>query len=136
MKETSLYANGHLFVAAVRILNHLNSAPPKVGDVSNLLKLSPEVGNLILRKLTREGIVESGEGPYDQRLFVREHGNLERLLETEEKSGFDEALETFKNRRKNMDREISSFKEKQAEKQKNLFADLEKQMKKKLEADS
>lgn len=136
MKENNLYTNGHLFVAAVRILNHLNSAPPRVEDVSNLLRFSSEMGGLIFRKLAREGIVESGEGPYDQRLFVREHGNLERLLEIEEKSGFDEALETFKNRRKNIDREVSSFQEKQVEKKKSLFAALEKQMKKKLETDS
>lgn len=135
MKENSLYTNGHLFVAAVRILNHLNNAPPRLEEVADLLKCSPELGNLILRRLVREDIIEPGEGPYGQRLFIRDHRNLENLMEAAQKSGFDEALEKFKSRHKNMDREISVFQEKQSEKKKNLFAELEKQMKKKMDSD-
>ena len=61
MKTNDLYTTAHLFVAAVRLLDHRDGAPPPVESVCELLNYSNEKGSYLLNRLKELGIVETVE---------------------------------------------------------------------------
>lgn len=126
------YQEGHLFAAAVRILEHLNGAPPTLKEISHLLKYSEEQTGLISRRLTEAGIVKVVESAFGDRWGVDDHLLIESLPKEEAVSQMDEALRQFKAEKSKMSQKIESIKEQQAKKQKDLFSELEKKLKKDL----
>jgi len=132
MQSTILYKNAHLFVSAVRILEHQNSAPPEIDDVCAMLSISPEQGHYLCRKLTDHQIIEVVEGAYGPRLFIKDHLKLEKIPKEEHEDKFQEALKEFQTSRETQTQKIKAIQQDQQKKKKNLFADLEKQLKKNL----
>lgn len=126
------YLEGHLFVAAIRILEHQTGSPPALKEISQLLQFSNEQAGLISRRLEEAGIVKVVESAYGDRWGIDDHLAIEDLPRDEATSQMDEALKKFKAEKSKMAEKIDSIKEKQAEKQKNLFSELEKQLKKDL----
>ena len=57
MKPTDLYTTAHLFVAAVRVLDHQEGAPPSLEAVCRLLDFSEEKGSYLLNRLRELKIV-------------------------------------------------------------------------------
>jgi hypothetical protein len=128
----SLYQNGHLVVAAIRVLTHRRNGPPSVDAVTELLNFSPEQANLLCSKLHELGIVECLEGGFGTRLFVRDHVKLEDLPDEAQTPAFAEAIKKFQEEKKSLTRKVDAIKAEQAEKKKALHAELEKQLREKL----
>ncbi len=129
------YQEGHLFVAAIRILEHQNGTPPAIKDISDLLNFSAEQAGLISRRLEEDGIVKIVESAFGDRWGVEDHLKLEELPKEAAANQMDEALEQFKAEKSKMAQKIESIKEQQARKQKDLFSELEKKLKKNLTED-
>lgn len=129
------YREGHLFVAAIRILEHQNGSPPALKEIADLLDFSAEQTGLISRRLQEAGIVKIVESAYGDRWGIDDHLSLEDLPKDVATSQMDEALKQFKAEKSKMDEKIESFKAQQAQKQKDLFSEIEKQLKKDLNQD-
>jgi hypothetical protein len=132
MESKSLYHEGHLFVAAIRILERRHGAPPALDQISELLQFSAELTGLISRRLRDAGIVDQVEGAFDDRWVVGDHLRLEQLPREVEVSELDNALKKFQSERNKLASKVESIKEQQAQKKKELFAGLEKKLKKDL----
>lgn len=135
MKNKSPYDEGHLFVSALRVLEHQTSAPPSMEQVAGLLKFSGEQTSLICRRLLDMGIVEQVQGAFGDRWAVADHLKLEELPRDIEASQLDAALKKFQSERSKLAEKVESIKEQQAQKKKDLFADIEKKLKKDLKKD-
>lgn len=129
METIKTYHHSHLFVSAIRILDHQKSTPPSIEDVCGLLGFSLEQGHFICNRLVEMGIVEIVEGAYGMRLFIKDHTLLEKIPVSDQESKLDEALKKFKSSRKGYADKVASIQADQKEKRKNLFADLEKKLK-------
>ena len=132
MKAETLYKNAHLFIAAVRVLEHRKSAPPSIEDVCEMLSISVEQGSYICRKLKEYQAIEMVESAYGPRLFIKDHLKLEEIPAEEQEDRLGKALKEFQTSRQQHSSKIAAIQESQKEKKKNLFADLEKQLKKNL----
>jgi len=132
MESKSLYHEGHLFVAALRILERRHGAPPALDQISELLQFSAEQTGLISRRLRDAGIVAQVEGAFEDRWVVGDHLQLEQLPREVEVSELDNALKKFQSERNKLASKVESIKEQQAQKKKELFAGLEKKLKKDL----
>jgi hypothetical protein len=129
MKTITFYQNAHLFVAAIRVLEHQKKAPPLMEDVCRLLSFSLEQGHFICKKLEQMGIVEAVEGGYGLRLFIKNHLALEDLPKEGSQSRLEEALKEFKASKDVFQKKVASIKADQDKKKQSLFADLEKKLK-------
>jgi hypothetical protein len=123
------YQEGHLFVAAIRILEHRNSAPPALKEISELLGISAEQTGLISRRLHDAGIVKIVESAFGDRWGVDDHLKIESLPKEAASSQMDEALKQFKAEKDKIAQKIEGIKEQQAKKQKDLFSEIEKKLK-------
>jgi DNA-binding IscR family transcriptional regulator len=130
MENKSLYNEGHLFVAAVRVLAHQKGVPPMLDQISELLGITSEQAGLISRRLRDAGIVEEVEGAFGVRFVIKDHLKLEELPREVESSQLGNALKKFQSERDKISQKIESIKEKQAQKKKDLFAEIEKKFKK------
>jgi len=133
MAVKDLYAEAHLVVAAIRVLEYQNGSPPSIEDVCRMLAFSLEQGSFVCRRLEALEIVKVVEGAYGIRLFIRDHLRLEDIPRGAKEDRFDEALKKFHTSKKAFTQKMESFQAKQAEKQKNLFAELEKKLKKQID---
>ncbi|MDJ0784616.1 MAG: hypothetical protein QNJ22_21815 [Desulfosarcinaceae bacterium] len=132
MTEKSAYMEGHLIVAAIRIHDHRNDAPPGLAEICASLGLSREKGGQLLRRLEKLGIVKPVESAYGQRYAIGDHLKLEDLPRSTEPSKLDEEIQKFKTERNKMEKKVESIQSQQAQKQKDLFAEIEKKLKKNL----
>jgi hypothetical protein len=132
MEGKNQYQVGHLFVAAIRVLEHIHGAPPALDQVTAMLNFSPEQTGWIARRLQEAGIVRIVESAFGDRWGIEDHLKLEELPRTSESSQMDQALKQFKADRDKIAQKVESFKEQQAKKQKELFLELEKKLKKDL----
>lgn len=126
------YQEGHLFVAAIRILEHQNSSPPELKEISKLLDYSAEKTGLICRRLEEAGIVKIVESAFGDRWGIEDHLKIEELPKEAATSQMDDALKQFKAEKSKMAQKIEAIKEQQAQKQKDLFSEIEKKLKKDL----
>lgn len=136
MKNKSIYEEGHLFIAAMRVVEHLNSAPPTLDQIAKHLKFSSEQAGLISRRLKDAGIIEQVEGAFGLRWSVVDHLKLEALPRNDQTSQLDDELKKFQSEREKLAAKVESIKEEQEKKKKDLFADIEKKLKKNLGQDS
>jgi hypothetical protein len=132
-KETDFYSQAHLFVAAIRVYEHVNSHPPTLEDLCRTINFSVEQGNLICRRLEDMDIIEAVEGSYGVRLFVRSHQKIEDIPRGVQESKLEEELKKFRDNQKAISHKIESFQAQQQQKKKDLFAEMEKKLKKELE---
>jgi hypothetical protein len=132
MQSKTLYHEGHLFVAAIRVLERCNSAPPTLEQISELIHFSTEQTSLISRRLRDAGIVEQVEGAYGDRWGIADHLKLEELPRDLDVNQLNTALKKFQSERSKLAEKVESIKELQAQKKKDLFAGLEKKLKKDL----
>lgn len=98
MGQLPSYADGHLVVAAVRILENREHHPPTDDEIAALLRWHPEQTGLITRGLAEAGILRAVKTPYDTRYEVHEHLELENLPRGDEGPGFADELAEFDRR--------------------------------------
>ena len=128
MKKTDLYSNAHIFLAAIRILQHLNTAAPSIEEVCNFVLFSAEQGNFLCRKLKELGIIDVVEGSYGTRLFIQNHLKLEDIETDEQEDKLAEEVSKFQESQKEKTKKLESFHAEQEAKKKNLFSDIEKKL--------
>jgi hypothetical protein len=129
----SLYSDAHLFVAAIRVFQHLHRKPPTIEEVCDQISLSIEQGTLLFRKLTDIGALEGVEGSYGVRLFIIDHLKIETLPREKVDPRMQEELRKFHDSRKEFSKKIETMRAEQLEKKKSRFAEMEKKLKAELE---
>lgn len=127
------YTEAHLFVAAVRISEHLHSKPPSLEDICHTLRFSSEQAGFIARRLEQVGVLEAVQGSYGARFFIADHRKLEEIPRGELGSRLEEEVKKFQDAQKSFSKKIESLKAEQAGKQKSRFAEMEKKLKEELE---
>ncbi len=133
MQPTDLYTTAHLFVAAVRVLDHRDGAPPSLEAVCRLLDYSDEKGSYLLNRLKDPGIVAVVKSGFNDRLVVANHLAIEDLPRTTEESRLEQELKRFKQGKDVMQEKVASIKAQQNQKKQDLFAEIEKKLKQKME---
>lgn len=124
MSHTPPRSQGHLLVAAVRVLAHKTGRPPSVEEAAELLGWSRELTGHLSRLLEAQGILQALTSPFDVRLEVADYLALEKLPVEDNGPALRDEVEAFH----------EQFKKKQEELQ-NLFdaGELEKRKKERLE---
>ena len=135
MKDGSknFYTTAHLFVAAIRIWEYQNDTPPALEEISQMLAMSIERSNYICNKLKEIGVINSVEGSFGNRLFVRNHLKIEDIPREDDESHLEEEIKKFQESQKGISQKIENIKAKQAQKKKDLFAEMEKKLKQELD---
>ena len=138
MQEESkdLYTTAHLVVSAIRVCEHQMSTPPSIDNISQILVMSIERCNYVCRKLKELGIIDSVEGSFGNRLFVRDHLKIEDIPRDADGTQLEAELQKFKESQKALSEKIESIHAKQAQKKKDLFAEMEKKLKQELDKKS
>lgn len=135
MESKSLYDEGHLFVAAIRVLECQHGAPPDLDQIAALIGFSSDQAGLVSRRLHDAGIIELVQGAFGDRWAVGDHTKLEELPRQSQTTQLDDELKKFQSERHKIAQKVESIKEQQAQKKKDLFADIEKKLKKDLKKD-
>lgn len=133
MKANDLYTTAHLFVAAVRVLDHRDGAPPSLEAVCRLLDYSDEKGSFLLNRLKEPGIVDTVQSGFNDRIVVGNHLAIEELPRDYEESRLEQELKKFKQGRDAMQAKVASIKAQQDRKKQDLFAEIEKKLKQKMD---
>jgi len=135
MQDTQIdfYNEAHLFVAAIRIFEHLNSRPPNANELCRTINFSIERGNYISRKLEDLGIIEAVEGSYGARLYISDHLKIEDIPRGEPGSSMEDELKKFQDSQKAFSQKMETLQAEQKQKKKDRFADMEKKLKEELE---
>jgi len=133
MSDRDLYANAHLFVAAIRIFEHQRSQPPSIDDVAGMLSFSAEQSSYICRKLKELDVIEVVDSAFGNKLFISNHLKIEEIPRGEAESRLEAELKKFQHSKKEITHKIESIQAEQARKKKDLFAELEKNLKKGLD---
>jgi len=95
MAHKPCYEDGHLIVAAVRVLSHNSDKPPTPEDIAGLLGLAPDfVRNLVIA-LGDQGILKVVENPFEIRTEVKNHNRLEDLPKESEGPSIQDELDEF-----------------------------------------
>jgi len=92
---TPPYSEGHLLVAAIRVLEHLHRHPPQEKEVAGLLQWPEEKVIFLLRGLVEAGILARVGSAYDQRYEIRDHQKLEELPQDEGDPGLAADIQAF-----------------------------------------
>ncbi|MBB5347550.1 hypothetical protein JWG42_16550 [Desulfoprunum benzoelyticum] len=131
LKTMDAYTEAHLFVAAVRILQHRNQTPPRLEDVCEMLQISVELGHSICRRLAKAGIIETLEDPFSIMVAVADHLRIEKIpRQTGEENSLARDLQKFQAGKKSIDQKVAELQAEMAKKKKALFADVEAMFKK------
>jgi DNA-binding Lrp family transcriptional regulator len=133
MKPNDLYTTAHLFVAAVRVLEHRDGAPPSMEKICGLLDYSEEEGSYLLNRLKDQGIVDTVKGGFNDRIVVGNHLAIEDLPRDNEESRLEQELKKFKKGKNTMKEKVASIKAQQDQKKQDLFAEIEKKLKQKMD---
>ena len=133
MKGKDFYYDAHLVIAAIRILEHRDSAPPSIDEVCRTISFSLEQGNFICRKLKEMDIINVVEGAFGTKLFIKNHLLLENIPKGTTEDNLEKELKKFQEAKKDQTQKIKLFQTEQEKKKKDLFAELEKKLKKDLD---
>jgi hypothetical protein len=87
MSERPNRDEGHLVVAAVRVLEHLRQHPPTEEEVAELLQWHEDRGRVIVRELRDMGVLDALVSPFEVRYQIRDHRLLDELEESEDVKG-------------------------------------------------
>jgi hypothetical protein len=131
----SFYAKSHLIVAAIRLLEYKDSAPPTIEKISRLLSFSVEEVLRLCRKLKDLQIIDMVETLEEVRTYICDHRKLEEIPAEDDVSSLESELIKFKKSREDVKKKIETIQAEQAEKKKKLHEELEKKLKKEFKPD-
>ncbi|MFP3998224.1 MAG: hypothetical protein ACLFUN_00130 [Desulfobacterales bacterium] len=129
MKANSLYKEAHLIVAAIRVLEYRNEAPPRLEDVAGLLSVSAEEAARLCRRLGSMGIIETIEKSGETRLFIADHLRIEDIDDRAGQSSISAELEKFRRQKQNHRKTIDELKSGQEQKRKKIQEEIERKFK-------
>jgi hypothetical protein len=132
-KQIDFYSESHLFVAAIRVHEHLHGVPPTIDEICRLVGFSVEQAGFVSRRLAETGIVEAVQVSFGTRFFIRDHCKIEEIPRGEIGRRLEEEVKKFQDHQKTITRRVESLQAEQAGKKKNLFAEMEKKLKEEIE---
>lgn len=94
------YEDGHLVVAALRVLIHREPKPPRPEDLAEMLGLPPDFVRNLVVALGRLGILKVMENPFGIRVELADHALLEDLPRGAESPTIKDELDSFIQRKK------------------------------------
>jgi hypothetical protein len=94
------YEDGHLIVAAIRVLSNNATKPPTPEDVADLLDKPPDLVRNLIIVLGSEGILRVVENPFEIRAEVADYLKIENLPKASEVPSIQYELEEFVRRKK------------------------------------
>ena len=109
MMDGPTYDEGHLFVAAIRIIRHRENRPPSVKEIAEFLGYSTEIGFLVARGLEKKGVLSLVSNPFDTHVDLNDHTALEELSRSEEGPDFDAELTEFHKKKEKEQEDLNSF---------------------------
>ncbi len=128
------YSEAHLYIAAVRVMQHLKHGAPAIEDVCSLLNVSVESGLAVYRRLQRDAIVQLIDDPFTIKVQVGDHLAIEKLPRQEQKEDLlSKELEQFMAKKKEMDKKVETIQAEMTKKRQDLFSDMEAKLKKQME---
>ncbi|HVN70467.1 MAG TPA: hypothetical protein VMU10_00475, partial [Desulfomonilia bacterium] len=123
-----LYSQAHLFLAAIRLYEHLNNQPPSLKGLYDLLQVAEEELSRLSRKLEEAGaigvIISGGEA----RFTVRDHLKVEEFPREAQTPKMEEEISLFKTKQESRLKEIEQSLAKKGDKS-GIFSELEKALK-------
>ncbi len=132
MAHRPCYEDGHLIVAAVRVLSHSADRPPTPEDIADLLGLAPDFVRNLVVMLGDEGILKVVENPFEIRTEVKNHIKLEELPKEAQGPSIQDELDEFvKKKKKEVEdtKKMFTMDEIEKKKQENM-SKLDEEMKK------
>jgi hypothetical protein len=127
--KTSLYEQGHLLVAALRLFSHRHKRPPSIADLSGMLELSTEMVSYMCNRLEELSVLEVVPAAFDERIYLRDHLKLESLPREEKVSGLEEEVQKLQADRQRQMEDLQKQRATMETQKKDLFSDLERQLK-------
>ncbi len=126
------YEDGHLVVAAVRVLGHRSGKPPTPEEVADLVDMPAEFIRNVAISLGEEGILKVLENPFEIRLEIADHMKLETLPRKSEKPSIGDEIDEFLKKRKEKVKETEKMLslEELEKRKKEKLAKLEEEMRK------
>lgn len=127
------YTEAHLFVAAMRLLQHKSGTQPSIDEICTMLEISTEQGLATGRRLADKGIVEKMEDPFSVRFAIKNHTGIEHLpRETSEETGLSQELEQFMAKKKQDEKKIETIQAELDRKKQAMFESIEQKLKKEM----
>lgn len=123
-----MYSQAHLFVAAVRVFEHLHLQPPSLRAMSDLLKVSEEELSRISRRLEELGVIVVVAGGGEARFTVGDHTRIEEIPKSVEAPRMEEEITRFKSRQESRLKDLEESLTRKGDK-KSVFTELEKALK-------
>jgi len=128
MLPSDIYGEAHLFVASIRVFEHLHGQPPSLKGLSELLLVSEEELSRVSRRLEDSGIITVIKGGGDIRFSIRDHTKIESLPRTPEAPKMEEEITKFKNKQDSRLKELEESLAKKGDKS-SIFSELDKVLK-------
>jgi DNA-binding Lrp family transcriptional regulator len=79
MNDQGMYGQAHLFVAAIRILDHSKGRSPSLKEIADTLNLSQEETARISRRLDDAGIIRTAISGAEERFYIMDHLLIENI---------------------------------------------------------
>lgn len=132
MARKPSYEDGHLVVAAIRVLCHTQTKPPTPEDVAHLLDLPADFVRSIVIALGSLGILRVVENPFETRAEIGDHALLEDLPKASEAPTIKDELDSFVQRKKKEAEDTDKMftPDEMEKKKKEKMARLDQEMKK------
>jgi hypothetical protein len=73
------FEDGHLIVAAVRVLSHRSTKPPTPEDIAELIGVPADLARNLSIALGGEGVLKVVENPFEIRVEIADYRKLEDL---------------------------------------------------------
>jgi len=128
------YHEAHLFVAAIRVVEHrVGGGAAGIDDVCSMLDMSLESGYALCRKLSKLGVINLVEDPFSQRVLVADHLRIENISRDDNnENSLAKEVEQFKSKKRNMEMEVEAIQADLERKRKAKFSDIEERLKKEM----
>jgi DNA-binding Lrp family transcriptional regulator len=128
MLPVDIYSQAHLFVASIRVFEHLHGQPPSLKGLSELLHVSEEELSRVSRRLEDSGIIGIIRSGGDIRFSILDHTKIEAFPRSQEAPGIEEELTKFKSKHESRLKELEESLAKKGDRS-SIFSELDKALK-------
>jgi hypothetical protein len=94
------YEDGHLVVAATRVLTHRAAKPPTPEQIAELLGVPADFARTLVVTLGDEGVLKVVENPFEIRVEIADYSKLEDLPREKDGPTMTDELDTFMQKKK------------------------------------
>ena len=128
------YSEAHIFVAAIRVLQHQKNNPPSLEEVCSMIGSSAESGYALCRTLKKAGVIDTLEDPYSVKLFVANHLELEKIpRQQNEENSLAKELERFQKEKSSKEKKFADMQVELEKKKQDKLSEIEEKFKAQME---